>query len=143
MLLRDPSFQKLCRARDLLCDEQEQAPTIEAVARAVGISQFHFIRQFEAVFGETPHQFRIRMRLERAKQLLVSGDHSVTEVCMELGFSSLGSFSTMFARRVGETPSGYRRRKRTLVAVPAVLPWESVPGCFGLMTGLPAGVWLR
>jgi len=69
------------------------------------MSPFHFIRQFEAVFGATPHQFRIQTRLDRAKQLLALSDYSVTDVCLEVGFSSLGSFSDLFARRVGAPPS--------------------------------------
>ena len=118
MLLRHEGFRRLCHARDLLRDAREPAPTIEQLAREVRISPFHFIRQFEAVFGVTPHQFRIASRLELAKALLAGGKHSVTDVCMEVGFSSLGSFSTLFAQRVGETPSAYRRRIRTLVSVP-------------------------
>jgi len=96
----------------LLRDVHECPLSIEDVARQVRISPFHFIRQFEAVFGSTPHQFRIQSRLERAKHLLASGRYSVTEVCLEVGFTSLGSFSDLFTRRVGETPSAYRRRTR-------------------------------
>jgi AraC-like DNA-binding protein len=136
MLLTRPVLRKLCRARDLLVEVQEASPSVEAIARNVAISPFHFIRQFEAVFGATPHQFRMRARLERAKQLLASG-RSVTEVCMEVGFSSLGSFSDLFRRRVGVTPSQYRQRLRRLVQVPGTLPWELVPGCFTLMGRLP------
>lgn len=101
------------------------------------ISPFHFIRQFEAVFGTTPHQFRIQSRLDLAKHLLAKGQHSVTDACMEVGFSSLGSFSTLFTRRIGETPSAYRRRVRAIVQVPA-LRADLTPGCFSLMSRLPA-----
>jgi AraC-like DNA-binding protein len=104
------------------------APTIEALAREVRISPFHFIRRFEAVFGVTPHQYRIQVRLDRAKELLASGQLSVTAVCMEVGFSSLGSFSTLFTRRFGETPSAYRRRVRA---------GDLGPGCLSLMGHLP------
>jgi AraC-like DNA-binding protein len=105
MLLRHPGFQRLCRARDLLRELSEAAPSIESLAREVNISPFHFIRQFEAVFGVTPHQYRIKTRLDAAKHLLARGDHSVTDVCMEVGFSSLGSFSTLFANRADFPPS--------------------------------------
>jgi len=71
----------------------------------VHISPFHFIRQFEALFGLTPHQFRIQSRLDHAKHLLAMGRTSVTDVSMEVGMSSLGSFSDLFARRAGATPS--------------------------------------
>jgi AraC-like DNA-binding protein len=137
MLLRHEGFRRLCYARDLLREAREPSPTIEQLAREVRISPFHFIRQFEAVFGVTPHQFRIASRVELAKQLLARGEHSVTAVCMEVGFSSLGSFSTLFAHRVGETPSAYRRRIRTLVAMPGRRESHLTPGCLSLMGLLP------
>ena len=127
MLLRHDSFRRLCLARDLLAELREQPLSVEEVARASGISHFHFIRQFEALFGRTPHQFRIEMRMDRAKHLLELGNHSVTDVCMELGMSSLGSFSDLFLRRVGMAPSEYRHR----VLVPGFTPLY--PGCLNLM----------
>lgn len=69
------------------------------------MSPFRFIRRFHAVFGSTPHQFRIDTRLNRAKVLLAGRDLSVTDVCLEVGFTSLGTFSDLFARRVGAPPS--------------------------------------
>ncbi len=138
MLLRHEGFRRLCCARDLLTEVHERPLSIEGVAREVQISPFHFIRQFEAVFGATPHQFRIQSRLDLAKHLLAMNQHSVTEVCLEVGFSSLGSFSELFARRVGESPSSYRRRMRVMVPVPGSLPRELVPGCLSLMRHLPA-----
>jgi AraC-like DNA-binding protein len=131
MVVSHDAFRRLCISRDLLADPDEHLP-VKEIARQVGISPFHFIRQFEALFGETPHQFRIRTRLDRAKLLLVRGNHSVTDVCMEVGFSSLGSFSDLFTRRVGTPPSLYQRSARILI--PAVgLPELLFPGCFGLM----------
>jgi AraC-like DNA-binding protein len=141
MLLRHEGFRRLCRARDLLREVQDPSPTIDELARAVQISPFHFIRQFEAVFGVTPHQFRIQSRLDLAKELLAKGQHSVTDVCMEVGFSSLGSFSTLFARRVGESPSSYRRRVRAMVQVPGTLPRDLTPGCLSLMSLLPVSAF--
>ncbi len=138
MLLGGAAFRRLCRARELLSVPGDRAPTIREVAQVVGISPFHFIRQFEAVFGATPHQLRIQARLERAKQLLALGEHSVTEVCLEVGFTSLGSFSELFRRRIGESPSRYQRRVRVLVTVPGSLPVEAFPGCLSLMRHLPA-----
>jgi AraC-like DNA-binding protein len=139
MLLRHEGFRRLCRARDLLREAREPLPTIEQLAREVRISPFHFIRQFEAVFGVTPHQFRIASRIELAKTLLAGGDYSVTDVCMEVGFSSLGSFSTLFAQRVGETPSAYRRRIRTLISAPGIA--HITPGCLSLVSALPPNAW--
>ncbi|WP_437751920.1 helix-turn-helix transcriptional regulator [Sorangium sp. So ce1389] len=137
MLLRRDALRNLCRARDLLSEVHESRLSIEDVAREAAISPYHFIRQFEAVFGVTPHQYRIRRRLDLAKQLLAAGQHSVTDVCMEVGFSSLGSFSALFAQRIGVPPSAYRRRLRAMVQVPGRLPWELIPGCFSLMGRLP------
>jgi AraC-like DNA-binding protein len=126
-------FVRLCRARDVLREEQERRLTIDEVAREAAMSPFHFIRRFSAVFGDTPHQVRIKARLDRARIMLVSGERSVTEICMEVGFSSHGSFSTLFARRVGVSPSEYRRRARSIVAVPGTVPTHLFPGCLSLM----------
>jgi AraC-like DNA-binding protein len=131
--VRHEGFRRLCQARDLLRELREPSPSIADLAREVQISPFHFIRQFEAVFGVTPHQFRIQTRLDAAKRLLAMGQHSVTDVCMEVGFSSLGSFSALFTRRVGEAPSAYRRRVRAMVPVPGILPADLTPGCLSLM----------
>jgi AraC-like DNA-binding protein len=128
MLLRHEGCRRLCQARERLQQLDESAPTIADLARHLGISPFHFIRQFEAVFGVTPHQYRIQVRLDRAKELLASGAMSVADVCMAVGFSSLGSFSTLFTRRFGETPRAYRRRVR---------PADQAPGCLTLMSHFP------
>jgi AraC-like DNA-binding protein len=143
MLLRHEGFRRLCRARDMLREVREPSPSIVDLAREVRISPFHFIRQFEAVFGMTPHQFRIQARLDRARHLLAMGEHSVTDVCMEVGFSSLGSFSTLFARRLGETPSAYQHRIRTSAQVPGTLPPAMTPGCLSLMSQLPTAAFAR
>lgn len=97
------------------------------------MSQFHFIRQFTALFGTTPHQFRIQARIYRAKLLLALGEDPVTDICMDVGFSSLGSFSHLFATRVGVPPTAYRRRARSMVVVPGRPPPQVFPGCLSLM----------
>ncbi len=135
MLLSRAAPRALTRARALL--EGDDPSPVASIARAVGMSPFHFIRRFESVYGTTPHQLRIRARLDRAKHLLAL-DRSVTEVCLEVGFSSVGSFSAAFTCRTGESPSAYRRRARPLVQVPATFGHALHPGCFALMTGLPA-----
>lgn len=140
VLLRHEGFRRLCRARDLLLEVGDSPLSIKDLAREVHISPFHLIRQFEAVFGETPNQFRQSSRIELARHLLATGQRSVTDVCMEVGFSSLGSFSVLFTRRVGETPSAYRRRMRPMVVVPGAIPEILVPGCLTLMSLLPHSV---
>lgn len=136
MLLTPPVFRRLCRARDLLATPTQPLPSVRDVAREVRISPFHFIRQFEAVFGLTPHQFRTARRIECAKYLLARGELTITEVCLEVGFSSFGSFSALFTRHVGVSPSKYRRQVRTLVQVSGGrgdLDAILAPGCLNLM----------
>jgi AraC-like DNA-binding protein len=132
-MLTRHAFNGLCRARDVLQTIDDRPLSVRDVAREAAMSPFHFIRQFQAVFGETPHQFRIQARLEKAKALLALSDYSVTDVCMEVGFTSLGSFSDLFTRRVGTPPSVYKQQVRVLVQVPGVLPRELAPGCLTLM----------
>jgi len=141
MMLTPCTFRNLCRARELLAECSEEYVSVKCVAREVAISPYHFIRQFEAVFGVTPHQFRIQSRLDRAKLLLALGERSVTEICMEVGFSSLGSFSDLFTRRFGSSPSTYKRRARAMVQVPGNFPQELFPGCLSLMGFLPASAF--
>lgn len=143
MLIGPALFRRMCEGRERLALVGEEASSVTAVARAVGVSPFHFIRVFEGLFGVTPHQFRTSARLERARWLLARGEHSVTEVCFEVGFSSVGSFSDLFARRVGEAPSAYARRARRLAVVPEQLSRELWPGCLSLMTRLPPDAFCR
>jgi len=142
MLLTNSTFRSLCRARQLLSESTEDSLTIKTIAREIAISHFHFIRQFQAVFGVTPHQFRIQSRLEQASLLLAMGECSVSEVCMAVGFSSLGSFSDLFTRRIGESPRSYQRRARSMVQVPGNYPpLQLFPGCLSLMGSLPASAF--
>jgi AraC-like DNA-binding protein len=94
---------------------------VAALARTALMSSAHFSRQFRAIYGETPYGYLMTRRIERAKALLRRGDVSVTEACMEVGCTSLGSFSTRFTKLVGETPTAYRARDHGALA--------KVPGC--------------
>jgi Helix-turn-helix domain len=94
----------------------------------------YFIRLFKAIFGETPHQYRSRAQVEKAKHLLVLTNLSITDVCM--GYSSLGSFSALFSRRVGMSPSEFQRRYRPGSAPERQLPASLIPGCLSLMNGI-------
>jgi len=143
MLLSSDVFRRLCRARDMLDDLPEDALSIRDVATEIDLSPFHFIRQFDALFGLTPHQFRIRSRVDRAKHLLAHGELSVTAVCMEVGFSSLGSFSDMFSRRVGASPSAYRRNARAFVQVPRQHVAVATPACLDMLAHLPPSAFAR
>ena len=110
----------LRRARDLMDREYARPLDVAALARAALMSTAHFSRQFRAAYGETPYGYLMTRRIERAKALLRRGDLSVTEVCMAVGATSLGSFSTRFTELVGESPSAYRSRNHAdLAPVPA------------------------
>lgn len=110
----------LRRARDLM-DRDYAAPLdVPTLARAALMSPAHFSRQFRAAYGETPYSYLMTRRIERAKALLRRGDMTVTEVCMAVGCTSLGSFSSRFTELVGDTPRAYRNRDHgATAAVPA------------------------
>lgn len=133
MRIDDETRRRLGRARDELA---ETSASIRLVARHAGFSAFHFIRVFEAAFGTTPHQYRLGVRIERARHELAFG-RSVTETCFDLGWSSIGTFSALFSRHVGEAPSRYQRRLRVYAQVPANLERRLHPGCVTLMADLP------
>jgi AraC-like DNA-binding protein len=101
---------RLRRARDLIDREYDQPLNVSALARSARMSAGHFSRSFKKAFGESPYHYLMTRRIERAKALLRRGDLSVTEVCMEVGCTSLGSFSSRFTELVGESPSSYRAR---------------------------------
>jgi AraC-like DNA-binding protein len=111
----------LRRARDLMDREYARPLDVAALARTALMSSGHFSRQFRAAYGETPYAYLMTRRIERAKALLRRGDLSVTEVCIEVGCTSLGSFSARFTQLVGETPTAYRARDHGALA--------GVPGC--------------
>lgn len=119
--------QRLCRARRRLRENASPPRPLANVAAEAGLSEYQFIRRFAAVFGETPHQYRQRHRLELAREMLLLGDDSVTEVCLSVGYSSLGSFSSLFKRYYGVSPSSLRRRASGGDCV------QHQPGCLTLM----------
>ena len=108
--------RRLLRARDAMDRAYAEPLDVRAVAAVAHVSEAHFIRSFRAVFGETPHRYLQRRRVERSMFLLRETDRSVTDVCLDVGFTSLGTFSRMFREIVGETPSGYRKGHGPIVA---------------------------
>jgi AraC-like DNA-binding protein len=121
------------QARDRIDRDYAEPLTIAVLAADSGYSLGRFIRAFDAAYGETPGRYRSRRRVERACELLRSANLTVTEVCMAVGFTSLGTFSRRFGELVGRSPSSYQREAARLGG-PA-----PIPGCFALMwrTGLP------
>jgi AraC-like DNA-binding protein len=111
----------LRRARDLMDREYSRPLDVAALARAALMSTAHFSRRFRATYGETPYAYLMTRRIERAKALLRRGDMTVTEVCLSVGCTSLGSFSARFTELVGQTPTAYRARDHAAL--------ERVPGC--------------
>ncbi|MBL4685687.1 MAG: helix-turn-helix transcriptional regulator [Nannocystaceae bacterium] len=122
------TLQRLESARDLMHERFSDPLDLDAVARSACLSRFHFARAFRRQFQITPHQYLTQRRIEHAKALLQYTRLSVTEVCMAVGFSSLGSFCTMFARHAGYSPSRYRRIVVGSLGIPPVAP--PIPGCF-------------
>ena len=107
--------RRLLRARDAMDRAYAEPLDVRAVAGVVHVSPAHFSRCFRTVFGETPHRYLPRRRVERSMFLLRDTDRSITEVCFDVGFTSLGTFSRTFREIVGETPSGYRSGHGPLV----------------------------
>ena len=101
--------RRMLRARDAMDRDYARPLDIPALARIAYVSEAHFIRTFRATFGETPHRYLQRRRVERAMSLLRETDLSVTDVCFDVGFASLGTFSRTFAQIVGASPSAFRQ----------------------------------
>src|ERR687898_3331773 len=127
------THRDLREARDFMRHAYGRPVSLPDIAAHANLSPHHFQRVYKRAYGETPHEFLTRLRIERAKTLLARGSHNVTEACFEVGFSSLGSFSALFNQRVGLSPSEYRRHARSSVAVPRTVRPLFVPECFFAM----------
>jgi transcriptional regulator GlxA family with amidase domain len=125
----EESNRRLLRARDAMDRTYAEPLNTAALASIALTSEAHFIRTFRATFGETPHRYLQRRRVERAMYLLRRTDRDVTGVCLDVGFSSLGTFSRTFRDIVGETPTEFRQRREMAGPVPA---------CFGMAWTRPS-----
>ncbi|MBI1761799.1 MAG: helix-turn-helix transcriptional regulator [Acidobacteria bacterium] len=137
--LDQDTWQRLCRARRLMDQHYQQPLNLDRLAHQACFSRFHFLRLFQQYFGKTPHQYLTEKRIQRAKELLDASRLPVTEVCFEVGFASLGSFSTLFRKVAGVSPAHYRARfdQPRPLATPAQL--AAIPACFLMkFGGLPA-----
>jgi AraC-like DNA-binding protein len=119
--------RRLLRARDAMDRAYAEPLDVRSVAAVAHISEAHFSRTFHAVFGETPHRYLQRRRVERSMFLLRETDRSVTDICLDVGFTSLGTFSRTFRGIVGESPSAYRAGNGPMVA----------PNCFQMLAMRP------
>ena len=123
--------ERLWRARRFIDDYYDLPLNLSEISRQACLSRYHFLRLFRDAFQTTPHQYLIQRRIAKAKELLRSKPLSVTDVCFEVGFQSLGSFSSLFRRCVGDAPAKYRKRERDSL--------RKVPGCFIQMFELGPG----
>src|SRR3977135_2608639 len=116
----EESNRRMLRARDAMDRDYAKPLDVPTLARIACVSEAHFIRTFRATFGETPHRYLQRRRVERAMFLLRETDRSVTDVCLDVGFTSLGTFSRTFRAIVGRSPTAYRGNAVS----------KAVPTCF-------------
>jgi len=132
--------RRMLRARDAMDRDYAEQLDIPGLAKIAYVSEAHFIRTFRATFGETPHRYLQRRRVERAMFLLRETERSVTEICLDVGFTSVGTFSRTFGEIVGEPPTTYRWRAKDLGAVPACFAkaWTR-PSSFGEANGAAGG----
>ena len=128
-------LRRLRRARDRMDREYAQPLDVPALARTALMSTAHFSRRFREAYSETPYSYLMTRRIERAKALLRLGDLSVTEVCLAVGCTSLGSFSARFTQLVGQTPTAYRDGDHAALA--------TVPGCVAKQVTRPSRVSSR
>jgi AraC-like DNA-binding protein len=129
-LVEEDTFARLYRSREFLASNFDQRLRLSEAARKACLSPFHYHRMFVRAFGETPHDFLTRRRIDRAKQLLARDECPVTEVCLAVGYESLGSFSSMFRSAVGRSPLEYRQSLRRVFPVPRIAPYRFIPACF-------------
>jgi AraC-like DNA-binding protein len=138
LVVHSQTYRSLANARDFMRHAYGRPINLPDISAEANLSPYHFLRVHKLAYGETPHEFLTRLRIERAKTLLARGSHNVTEACFEVGFSSLGSFSTLFNQRVGLSPSEYRRYVRSSVAIPRTVRPLFVPSCFiAMLCGPP------
>lgn len=125
-LVEHGAFVQLSATRDWMAANCGRRITLAEAADRAGFSPFYFQRLFARAFGESPHEFLTRLRLERAKKILRMSSDPVTEICFDLGYESLGSFSSLFRREVGVPPSEFRR----IFSAPDIWALKATPTCF-------------
>lgn len=121
-------YERLCRARDFIDHCYDLPLSLDQISSQACFSRYHFLRLFRDAFDKTPHQYLVERRIEKAKELLSSPELRVTDICFEVGFQSLGSFSSLFRKTVGDAPVIYREKARESASAR-----QKVPGCFLLM----------
>jgi len=123
-------FKRLNAGRDYIADNYQKPLILSDIAKYSNMSPYHFLRVFKDAYGETPNEFLIRLRVEQAKKMLITGNFSVSEICEKVGYSSLGSFSSLFLKQVGVAPTLYRRKLWALSTEAYRFPSQAIPACF-------------
>lgn len=131
----EETYKRLCLAREFIDDCFDQSLDLERISRQAFFSPYHFLRLFRQAFQKTPHQYLTERRLEKAKELLAASELSVTEICFTVGFQSLGSFSSLFHKQIGHSPSFYREQMYPRFHIAVLYPEIPIPACFLLMYG--------
>jgi AraC-like DNA-binding protein len=122
-MVSHPPARHLLRAKDLVDARYFEPLNVSDLARAAGLSRAHFSREFRRTFGESPHAYLLTRRLERAAAMLRSTDRSIADICVEVGLTSVGSFTTSFTRAYGVPPTGYR------ASFPPAATYARIPAC--------------
>ena len=131
-MTQSSSQDGLQRAREMIDSQYTERLDLDELARTANYSRYHFLRAFRRAFHATPHEYLTRKRVERAKELLADSELTITEICFEVGFESLGSFSTLFHKIVGWSPSIYRARAWEM----RKNPLKYIPNCYVIMHGI-------
>lgn len=123
-------FKRLNAGRDYIADNYQAQLNLSDMANSAYMSPYHFLRVFKNTYGETPNEFLIRHRVEQAKKMLITENFSVSEICEKVGYTSLGSFSSLFLKKTGMAPTLYRRNLWALSSEAYSFPSQAIPACY-------------
>jgi len=129
-MIKNFQYRKICLGRDFLAEFYLDPFSLTKVAKYSCMSQYHFSRVFTKTFGESPNTFVTRLRIEKAKNLLITENFSIGKICEMVGYSSVSSFSSCFSKKVGLSPTQYRRKLSSLSSESQRFPMQSIPMCY-------------
>ncbi|WP_420813330.1 helix-turn-helix domain-containing protein [Neptunomonas concharum] len=129
-MIKYSQYRKVCLGRDYLTKHYAGHFDLDEVANYACMSKYHFCRVFSEVYGESPYHYISKMRIEQAKRLLVTSKLSINDICEAVGYTSVGSFSFLFRKKTGMSPTQYRSKLWALVKDPLTYPVQSVPLCY-------------
>lgn len=121
---------RLNAGRDYIAENYQTPLSLAEIAKCSYMSTYHFLREFKQTYGETPNEFLIRLRVAQAKKMLMTENYSASEICQQVGYTSLGSFSSLFLKQVGMAPTLYRRKLWALSTEPYSFPAQVIPACY-------------